>query len=115
MPVPFHLFLSEDGGFGKLHLIKTIFHSVSKLFFYQDGSPDKSRVLLLTPTNVAVINVNGTTIHSVLNIPSRSKLMPLSDEKCAELRSKYPEVQVVTINEISVVSDKFLYQIQTFK
>ena len=80
-------------------------------FTYQNGSPDKPRVLVVAPTGVSVININGTTIHSGLNIPCRSKLMPLSDKNCAELRNKYSEVQIVIIDEISMVSGKLLYQI----
>ena len=33
----FHLFLSGSGGCGKLHLIKTIFHAVNKVFLYRSG------------------------------------------------------------------------------
>ena len=97
--VPFHLFLSGDGGCGKSHLIKTIYHSVSKLFLYQSGSPVKPRVLVLAPTGVAAINKNGTTIHFGLNIPCHGKLMPLSAQNRAELRNKYSDVQIFIIHE----------------
>ena len=111
VPVLFHLFLSGDGDCGKSHLIKTIYHSVNKLFLYQSGSPVKPRVLVLVPTGVAAININGTTIHSGLNIPCRSKLMPLNDNNCAKLRNKYSDVEIVIIDEMSMVSHKLLYQI----
>ena len=87
--MPFHLFLLSGGGCGKSHFIKTIFHSVSKLFLLQSGSPDKSSVLVLAPTIAAAIYINGTFINSGLNIPCRSKLMPSSDKNRAELRNKY--------------------------
>ena len=103
VPVPFQLFRSGDGGSGKSHLIKTIYHSVSKLRLYQSESPVKPRVLVLMHTGVPAININGTTIHSGLNIPCRCKLMPLSNKNCAELRNKYSEVQIVIIDEISMV------------
>ena len=102
----FHLFLSGYGGCRKSHLIKTIYHSVSKLFLHQSESPVKSRVLVLVPTGVAAINMNGTTIHSGLNILCQGKLMLSNDKSSAELRSKYSEVQVVIIDEISMVSCK---------
>ena len=76
VPVPFHLFVSVDGGCRKSHLIKTVYHSLSKFFLCQSGSPVKPNVLVLAPTGVAAININGTTIHSGLNIPCRGKLMP---------------------------------------
>ena len=109
--VPFHLFISGDGSCGKSHLIKTIYHSLSKLFLHQSGSPVKPRVLVLALTGVAAININWTTIHSGLNIPCRSKLMQLIDENLAELRNIYSEIQIFIIDEISIVSNKLLYQI----
>ena len=65
--MPFHLFLLGDGDCGKSHLIKTIYHLVSKLFLYQSGSPVKPRVLVFALAGIAAININGTTIHSGLN------------------------------------------------
>ena len=50
--------------------------------------------------------MNGTTIHSGLNILCQGKLMLLNDKNYAELRNKYSEFQVVIIDEISMVSCK---------
>ena len=57
-----------DAGIGKLHLIKTISPSVSKLLLYKDGATEKPIILLLAPTGVAAVHINGTTIHSGLGI-----------------------------------------------
>ena len=67
--------------------------------------------MLLAPTGVATININGNTIHSGLHIPCRGKLLPLNDANKAELRNKYSEVELVITDEISMVSGKLLYQI----
>ena len=42
----------------------SVYQSVSKLLQYHGGSPEKPRVLILAPTGVASININGTAIHS---------------------------------------------------
>ena len=76
MPAPFHLFLSNGGGCGKSHLMKTINQVINKLSLYQSRNPDKPEVLVLEPTGIAAININGTVIHSDLNIPCRGKLIP---------------------------------------
>ena len=107
---PFHLFLSGSGGCGKSHLIKTICHA-NKLFLYRSGDPGKPRVLLLAPTGVAAINVNGNIIHSGLHIPWRSKLFSLNDVKKAKLRNTYSELKLVIIDEASMVSGKLSHQI----
>ena len=108
---PFNLFLSGSGGFGKSHLIKPIYQSVSKLLQYHGGSPDKPRPLIFAPTDVASINVNGITIHSALSIPCRGKFYPLDCNSITSLRNKFSEVQLIITDEISMVSKKLFYQI----
>ena len=113
---PFHLFLSGSGGCGKSHLIKTVFHAVNKVFLYQSGDPAKPEVLLLASTGVTSINISGNTVQFGLHIPCRGKLLPLNDANKAELKNKYSEVELVIIDEISMVSTKLFYQIhKTFK
>ena len=77
---PFHIFLTGGGGVGKSHLLTTIHHCLTKLLMYKGGEPSKERILILAPTGVAAINVNGTTIHTGLKSPTRCKLFPLSDK-----------------------------------
>ena len=99
-----------SGGCGKSHLLKTVFHAVSKVFLYRRGDSAKPRVLLIEPKGVAAININGNAVHSVLHIPCRSKLLSLNDANKAELRNKYSEVELVVIDEISMFSSKLFYQ-----
>ena len=108
---PFHLFLSGSGGCRKSHLIKTIFHAVSKVFLHWSVYPAKPRVLLLAPTGVAAVNINGNTTHSDLHTPCRGKFLPLNDANKAELKNKYSEVELVIIDEISVASSTLFYQV----
>ena len=82
-----------------------------KVFLYRNGDPAKPRVLLLAPTGVASTNINGNIVHSGLHIPCRGKLLPLNDVNKAELRNKYSEVELVIIDEISMVLSKLFYQI----
>ena len=72
MPVdikPLYVFITGNGGCGKSHLIRTIYHSLTKTLSNQAMSSDKPKVLLLAPTGVAAINIDGTTIHTGLGIP----------------------------------------------
>ena len=66
---------------------------------------------MIAPTGVTVFDINETTIHSDLNISCHSKLRPLSDQNCVELRNKYSEAQIVITDEISMVSGILLYKI----
>ena len=85
--------------------------SLSKLLLHRGGDPSKSRILLLAPTGVAAININGTTIHSGLGIIGGKGFFPLSDYMRASLRNKLSEVRIIIIDEISMVFSKLLFQL----
>ena len=69
---PIYLFITGGGGAGKSHLIKTIYHTVVKTFRYGGMNPENPTVLLLAPTGVAAINIDGTTINTALAIPKNT-------------------------------------------
>ena len=52
-----HLFITGKGGCGESHLFKTIYHSLTKTLSYHDVESNKLKVLLLSPTDVAAINI----------------------------------------------------------
>ena len=67
--------------------------------------------MLLAPTGVAAININGTTIHSGLGTNFGGKLYPLSEQHRAALRNNLSEVREIIIDEISKVSSVLLFQV----
>ena len=90
------------------HLMKSTCMFLTKIFNLCSGSPDKPKVLVLAPTGVAAININGTTINSGLSIPpyvNGYTLPRLSDSERGRLRNLYSEVLVVLIDEIAMVSN----------
>lgn len=101
-----------SGGCGKFHLIESVFHSVSKALLYRRRDTVKPRVFLIALTGVAAININRTTIHPALHIPCRPSFLPLNDKNKAELRKRYSEVGLVSIDKISILSNKLLYHIR---
>ena len=107
------MFLTGGGGVGKSYLIKTIYHSLIKLLMYRGGEPSKQIVLILCPTSGSAVNVLGTTIHTGLAIPTRGKLFPLSDNAKTILRLKLSCVEMIIIDEISMVNAKLMRHINT--
>ena len=71
----------------------------------KDSDPEKPRVLLLSPTGVAAVNIGGTTIHSALGIHAKV-FAPLNDKMRASLRNRLSEVALIIIDEISMVSNR---------
>ena len=63
------MFITGNGGCDKSHLIRTIYHSLTKILSNRAMSSDKPKVLLLAPTGVAAVNIDDTTIHTVLGAP----------------------------------------------
>ena len=85
--------------------------SLIKVLGCKGGDADKPRILLLPPTRVAAVNINGTTIHSGLGINVVSKLYPLNDQQRAALINKLSEFRLIIIDEISMVSSVLFYQV----
>ena len=71
----------------------------------------KSQELLLAPTGVAAVNIDGTTIHSGLGINCKGQFYPLNGKQKASLQNQLSEVMLLIIDEISVVSQTLFYQI----
>ena len=114
-PQPIHLFVTGSAGTRKLHLLATFRHFLVKSLSYNEGPVDKARVLMLAPTGVAAVNVDGATIHSALALsPKRnySKDIPkLSDKKRCMLQNKYSKLSVIILDDISMVSNKLLLNV----
>ena len=64
---PVYLFITRGGSARKSHLIKTIYHTVEKIYRQAPMNPENPTVLLAASTGpgVAVINIDGT--HSIRN------------------------------------------------
>ena len=111
---PLYIFLTGGAGTGKSHLIKTIYHALTKTFSYRAMNLDKPKVLLVAPTGVAAVNIDGTTIHTALGIPvgRYGKNLPrFSDKKRSALRNYLCELRALIIDEISMVSNLQLWYI----
>ena len=93
-----------------MRLIETCYAFLTKSFISYTGSTKKVKVLLLTPTGDSAINISGTTINSDIAIPVNitGPLPRMSDQTKCKLRNLYSELEVIIIDEISMVSNKTL-------
>ena len=94
-------------------MIKTIYHTARKTFRHATSNPDLPTVLLMAPTGVSAINIEGTTIHSALAIPKETgdNLPPMSDQKKTQMRRSLSELKLIIIDEVSMVSNITLLHI----
>ena len=68
----------------------------------------------MAPTGVAVIKVDGTTIHTALGIPVENfgtNLPPLHDKVKCGLRNHLSDLEVIITDKISMVSNELLFYI----
>ncbi|XP_028414140.1 uncharacterized protein LOC114537203 [Dendronephthya gigantea] len=110
---PIYLFLTGGGGAGKSHVIKTIYHTAVKTFRHPPVNPELPTVLLMAPTGVAAINIDGTTINTGLAIPKEAGdiVPPLSDQRKTQLRLTLSELKLIVVDEISMVGNTTLLNI----
>ena len=110
---PSYLFITGGGGAGKSHLIKTIYHTAVKTFRHSVINPELPTVVLMAPTGVAAINIDGTTINTALPIPKETgdNLPAMSDQKKTQLRLTLVDLKLIIIDEISMVGNTTLLHI----
>ena len=76
-------------------------------------NPELPTVLLMAPTGVAAINIDGTTINTALAIPvlTGDNVPPMSDQKRTQMRLSLSELKLIVIDEISMVGNITLLHI----
>jgi hypothetical protein len=111
-PIAPLLFIHGAGGSGKSMLINLLSefgeHYYRKI---KAGSQNKPVVLKTAPTGKAASNIGGYTLHSTFSLSFGNKFMSLNDEKKANLSSVLEDLQVLFIDEISMVKPDLLYQL----
>ena len=84
---------------------------LTKVLIYKKGSPEKPNILSIAPTGVAVININGITVHTIFSIKDKGKMYPLNNCQEAALPNILSELRFLIIDGISMVSNALFYQI----
>ena len=114
-PKPFHIHLTGGGGTGKSIVVKIISYiAQSILSTMKDLPPDDITVALTAPTGVAAYNIRGKTNHNAFLLPIHlSKgYQSLRNETIANLRKELSNLQILIIDEISMVNKLIFFYIQ---
>ena len=108
-------FISGGAGVGKSHLLRAIDESIKRWYLRMPGHDfTKTPVAIIAPTGTAAFNVRGLTIHAALAIPPNRDLAEfefLTFEKANTLRTAWANVQLLIIDEVSMVGNRMLHTI----
>ena len=112
-PDPFHIFITGGAGTGKSHLIKAVEYEASRLLAKSCTVPDKQTVILTAFTGTAAFNIGGCTIHHAFKFNRGFPIPydPLKEQALNPLRVELDELQILIIDEISMVYKRLLYYI----
>ena len=119
-PPGYKIFLCGPGGTGKSHVIKLINRDTRYLYSATNTTdpankidstrcPEKPTTLLTAFTGTAAFNINGGTLHSTLQL----HIQNLSAEKRNCLETQLCQLQLMTIDEISMVGGRHFNMIDS--
>ena len=102
------LFISGVGGSGKSFLISTISQWISVVH----GGESSVTVAVTAPTGLAAYNIEGMTLHRLFMLPvehgTTAKYNKLTPDSLKILKKALEELQLLIIDEISMVSSLLL-------
>ncbi|XP_062606870.1 uncharacterized protein LOC134268630 [Saccostrea cucullata] len=110
---PLHIFVTGGAGTGKSHLIKTIQYEASRVFEKTVSTPSDLSVLLTAFTGTAAFNIGGSTIHHVFSLTKALPIPyePLKEQSLSAMRVRLASLQILIIDEVSMVYKRLLYYI----
>ncbi|XP_062614683.1 uncharacterized protein LOC134276442 [Saccostrea cucullata] len=112
-PEPFHVFITGGAGTGKSHVIKTIEYEACRVFSRMQKNPESIPILLTALTGTAAFNIGGSTIHHAFALTKYLPIPyePLQEQRLSPIRSKLEDLQILVIDEISMVYKRLLYYV----
>ena len=96
---PLRMVVSGTAGTGKSYLIQCL-----KLLL-------KDHLCIAAPTGVAAFNVDGYTLHSLLNLPVKGDFKPLEGKRLQTIQQTLAAVDYIIIDEMSMVGRKMFGQV----
>ena len=96
---PLRMIITGTAGTGKSFLIACLKQLLS------------NKVKITAPTGVAAFNVQGCTLHSLLQLPTKGEFKDLQGESLIKLQQSLKEVAYIIIDEMSMVGRKLMGQI----
>ena len=110
-PSPPYIVVQGSAGSGKSFVINTMTEWMERIFRQTGDNPNYPYILRLAYTGTAANIISGQTLHSTLKLPFGNKFQSLTTKEAAEKREQLSNLQVLIIDEYSMVRPDMLNQI----
>lgn len=108
---PLRTFVTGGAGTGKTKVLKTIYQGLSRHYNLRRGSNTSMKsVICLAFTGKAAYLINGETVHRALHIRMQNSYChyeTLSADKMNSVRFELKDLNVLLLDEISLIGNKF--------
>ena len=108
---PPNIAMHGGGGVGKTFVIKLISQWFEKILRKAGDHPLKPKLCLFAPTGIAAHLIDGTTYQTGLGFKFGTKYLPLRDAKLEEFRKLFEDLNLIVLDEMSMLSSDRLYDI----
>lgn len=109
--IPPQIIATGGAGVGKSFLIIVLVKFIEKILRLPGDHPEKPKVALLAPTGIAASLIGGTTIQTGLSFKFGRDYLPLNDQAREQIRVDLDDLQLIVIDEMSMISADALYMI----
>ena len=109
----FHIFVTGNAGTGKSHLVKVLAEAVKMVKSKSGDDLKKPSILIMAPTANAAFIIGGRTIDSILGFypMDQNRYIPTDPGRLAKMKFQYEDVELIFIDEISMVGSMKLSKI----
>ena len=108
-----YLFITGNAGTGKSHLVRVIAEAIKLVKLKSGDDIKKPSILIMAPTANAAFIIGGRTIDSILGFypMNQNCYVPTDPGRMAQMKFQYEDVEVLFIDEISMVGSMKLSKI----
>ena len=111
LPDPPLMVVQGGAGSGKSFVIDLLAQWITKILRKPGDDPDHPYVIKCAQTGTAATIIDGITLHKAFNLIFGNKIQSIGDKVKEQLRQSLENLEVLIIDEYSLVKSDLLYQI----